>query len=91
MNKVVLSRIARILNEDKISWLSKDEGIEAKAERILSVMISVLQSRLDEIEDPEQWHPEAAGIESCIMYFRGLDWSDPALLDALNELERKSV
>jgi len=87
MNDQVLSRIKRILEEDKTSWLNSDEGIEVKSERILSVFISVLQARLDDIEDPEAWHPEAAGIESCIMYLRGLDWSSPTLLDQLTQLD----
>jgi hypothetical protein len=87
MNKVVLARIKRILEEDKVAWLNRDEGIEEKAERILSVFVSVLQSRLDEIETPECWHPEEAGIESCIMYLRGLDWSPATLMEELNEFE----
>ena len=87
MNTQVLSRIKRILEEDKTSWLNSDEGIEVKSERILSGFISVLQARLDEIEDPDAWHPESAGIESCIMYLRGLDWASPTLVDQLNDLE----
>lgn len=85
MNQRVLEKIRSVLQEDKVTWL-KDSPVEVKAQKIMSLFIGVLQERLDEIEHPEDLHPELHGIEATLNYLRGLPWGGE-LIDELNKLE----
>lgn len=85
MNQKVLEKIQKVLTEDKVTWLH-DSTVEKKAQEIMSLFIGLLQERLDEIEHPEDLHPELHGIEATMHYLRGLPWGGE-LIDELNKLE----
>lgn len=85
MNQKVLEKIRTVLQEDKVTWLH-DSPVEVKAKKVMDIFIGLLQERLDEIEHPEDLHPEIHGIEATLNYLRGLPWGGE-LIDELNRLD----